>query len=61
MGLVSAFHTDDEKGDKLVHHTQSGCGSGKEIIKNGHYEAGILPGSKPCKHCAAIAAAAMSK
>jgi hypothetical protein len=54
MTLVTAFHTDDEKGDQLVYHNQSECWSGKEVINNGHYAAGILPGSRLCEHCEVI-------
>ena len=58
MGYVSAFHTSsDEDGDKLVHHDQSECGYGKEIIRNGHYVLGVLPGSDLCKKCKELGAA----
>ncbi len=57
MAPVSDFHTSsDEDGDKLVHHNQSECGYAKEIIRNGHYVGGKLPGSVLCERCADIAA-----
>ena len=56
MGLVADFHTSsDEDGDKLVHHNQSECGYGKEIIRNGHKVDRRLPGSVLCSRCADIA------
>jgi hypothetical protein len=60
VGLVAEFHTSsDEDGDKLVHHNQSECGYGQEIIRNGHMVAGKLPGSVLCSRCADIAAGKM--
>jgi hypothetical protein len=57
MGVVDEFHTSsDEDGDKLVHHNQSECGYGKEIIRNGHKVLGKLTGSVLCTRCADIAA-----
>lgn len=57
MGLISAFHTSsDEDGDKLVHHNQSECGYGQEIIRNGNKVDGVLAGSVLCERCTDIAA-----
>lgn len=56
MAKVPAFHTStDEDGDPLRHHDESECGYGKEIIRNGHYVAGILPGSILCDRCRDLA------